>query len=101
MTWPGAAGILCPQTEPPVTADPPEPRHLPGSDSRGDMRSPTNADGFPDLTLLDEVGRPAGTVPAVALPGARIPAFYAYWLSAAPAGALPDVSAIDPVLMPA
>jgi hypothetical protein len=36
----------------------------------------------------------------VALPGARIPAFYAYWLSGVRVGALPDVSAIDPVLMP-
>jgi hypothetical protein len=41
-----------------------------------------------------------GTVAAVALPGARIPAFYAYWLSAARPGTLPDVSAIDPLLMP-
>jgi hypothetical protein len=62
--------------------------------------SPTTARSFPDLTLLDEYGRLVGTVPAVALPGARIPAFYAYWLSAMRLGALPDVAAIDPLLMP-
>jgi hypothetical protein len=66
----------------------------------GDRLSPTPSHAFPDLPLLDGHGQPAGTVPAVALPGARIPAFYAYWLSAAPPGALPDVSAIDPLLMP-
>jgi hypothetical protein len=37
----------------------------------------------------------------VTLPGARLPAFYAYWLSGVRLGALPDVSAIDPLLMPA
>jgi len=41
-----------------------------------------------------------GVVPAVALPGARLQAFYAYWLSAIRAGALPDVAAIDPLQMP-
>jgi hypothetical protein len=50
--------------------------------------------------MLDEAARPIGTVPAVALPGARIPAFYAYWLSGVRVGALPDVAAIDPLLMP-
>jgi hypothetical protein len=80
-------------------ADPPDIRH-PGIGSIGDLMSPTASRAFPDLPLLDEVGQPVGTVPAVALPGARIPAFYAYWLSAARPGALPDVSAIDPLLMP-
>jgi hypothetical protein len=56
--------------------------------------------GFPDLVLLDEAARQIGTVPAVELPGARIPAFYAYWLSGLRPGALPDLSAIDPLLMP-
>jgi hypothetical protein len=65
------------------------------------MLSPAAAGAFPDLTLLDEIGRPVGTVLAVALPGPRIPAFHAYWLSATRPGALPDVSAIDPLLMPA
>ena len=54
----------------------------------------------PDLVLLDEAARPIGTVPAVTLPGTRIPAFYAYWQSSARPGVLPDVSAIDPLLMP-
>ena len=80
-------------------ADPPGPRqrrpHL-----AGDALSPAAVKAFPDLVLLDEVARPIGMVPAVALPGTRIPAFYAYWLSGARPGALPDVSAIDPLLMP-
>jgi hypothetical protein len=79
-------------------ADPPEPRQR--LRELGDLISPKGALGFPDLILLDEKGRPAGTMPAVALPGARIPAFYAYWLSAFQGDALPDVSAIDPLLMP-
>jgi hypothetical protein len=81
-----------------TTADPPEPRHRPRE--FGDPTSPNGARAFPPLTLLDEKGRPSGTIPAVALPGARIPAFYAYWLSATRLGALPEVSAIDPLLMP-
>jgi hypothetical protein len=64
------------------------------------MPAPNGARISPSLTLLDEKGRPCGTMPAMALPGARIPAFYAYWLSATRPGALPDVSAIDPLLMP-
>ena len=80
-------------------ADPPEPRqrrpHL-----AGHALSPAALKTFPDLVLLDEVARPIGMVPAVALPGTRIPAFYAYWQSGARPGALPDVSAIDPLLMP-
>ena len=80
-------------------ADPPEPRHRLSKFS--DIPSPNGERAFPDLTLLDAKGRPAGTMPAMALPGARIPAFYAYWLSAAQAGVLPEVSAIDPLLMPA
>jgi hypothetical protein len=56
--------------------------------------------GFPDLVLLDEAAHRIGMVPAVALPGARIPAFYAYWLSCLRPGALPDLSAVDPLLMP-
>jgi len=79
-------------------ADPPEPRQR-GLGSNGDI-APTTAGVFPDLPLLDQAGQVVGTVPAVKLPGDRIPAFYAYWLSAAPAGALPDLSAIDPMLMP-
>ena len=39
-------------------------------------------------------------VAPVALPGARVPAFYAYWLSATQRGGVPDVAAIDPLLMP-
>jgi hypothetical protein len=79
-------------------ADPPEPGHR--LNAFGDLLSPNGARAFPDLTLLDESGRASGTIPAMALPGARIPAFYAYWLSATHAGALPEVSAIDPLLMP-
>jgi hypothetical protein len=40
-------------------------------------------------------------MPAVTLPGARLAAFYAYWLSGVRLGALPDTTAIDPLLMPA
>lgn len=79
--------------------DPPDIRH-PGIGPSGDLMSPTASHAFPDLPLLDGQGQPVGTVPAVALPGARIPAFYAYWLSATRPGALPDLSAIDPLLMP-
>jgi hypothetical protein len=79
-------------------ADPPEQRYQ--QNDFGDLPSPNGTRASPDLTLLDEKGRSAGTMPAMALPGARIPAFYAYWLSAAPPGGLPEVSAIDPLLMP-
>jgi len=80
-------------------ADPPDIRQ-PGPGPAGELMSPTASHAFPDLPLLDGHGQPVGTVPAVALPGARIPAFYAYWLSATRPGALPDLSAIDPLLMP-
>ena len=80
-------------------ADPPDIQQ-PGISPIGDRVSPTAPHALPDLPLLDGHGQPVGTVPAVALPGARIPAFYAYWLSATRPGALPDLSAIDPLLMP-
>lgn len=77
----------------------------PGSRQRGrtptgNPIAPATLKLLPDLFLLDEAARPIGMVPAVALPGTRIPAFYAYWQSGARPGALPDVSAIDPLLMP-
>lgn len=80
-------------------ADPPGPRRR-GQGPGADSRAPAVTPSFPDLTLLDDAARTIGTIPAVALPGAHIPAFYAYWLSSARSDGLPDVSAIDPVLMP-
>ena len=80
-------------------ADPPGPRQR-GQHQATDPRSPTASRSLPDLVLLDEAARPVGIVPAVTLPGARLSAFYAYWLSGVRLGALPDLSAIDPVLMP-
>jgi hypothetical protein len=80
-------------------ADPQGPRQR-GRSLGGNPLSPASLKVLPDLVLLDEAARPIGMMPAVALPGARIPAFYAYWLSGVRVGALPDVSAIDPVLMP-
>ena len=62
--------------------------------------SPSTLRFLPDLVQLDETARPIGMMSAIALPGARIPAFYAYWLSGVRVGALPDIAAIDPVLMP-
>jgi hypothetical protein len=80
-------------------ADPPGPRQCQRSIG-GNALSPATLRLLPDLVLLDEAAHPIGMMPAVTLPGARLPAFYTYWLSGMRAGALPDVSAIDPVLMP-
>ena len=112
MTPPSAVAILAfpPLMEPRLTpAEPPESRqngrrpageYRAGEFRRGDPTAPAALKVLPDLVLLDEAARPTGMVPAVTLPGARIPAFYAYWQSGARPGALPDVSAIDPLLMP-
>jgi hypothetical protein len=92
-------------TELPLTpAEPPGPRQrqrsLTGDPRVGNPIAPATLKTLPDLVLLDEAARPTGMVAALALPGARIPTFYGYWLSSTRPGALPDVSAIDPLLMP-
>jgi len=91
--------------EPPLTpTDPPSARPrgrgLSGDPRAANLLSPSALKFLPDLVQLDETARPIGMMPAIALPGSRIPAFYAYWLSGVRVGALPDVAAIDPVLMP-
>ncbi len=80
-------------------ADPPGSRQR-GRSLTGLPLAPPTLKVLPDLVLLDEAAVPIGMVPAVALPGTRIRAFYDYWLSGARPGALPDVSAIDPLLRP-
>lgn len=80
-------------------ADPPGPRQRQQRDG-AELPSPSASRSLPDLILLDEAARPIGTVSAATLPGARLSAFYAYWLCGVRLGALPDVSAIDPLLMP-